>query len=317
MLKRIISRLPHKLSPDHHSLNIYFHPIMPIRFHRTRFRRDFSSESSFDGTAKPPWLMLAATNGVTSGIDIVNLDNAAGLVVKSRNENIAEFSEPQGSTNNDSRELMITGKSPGVTLIDVFAPGSNTAVLTKLEVSVKNQIVHTIAFHLVTDSLVIKSTRSSTSLTILHNVLNDIFWKRANVRFNLTRSDSIEASTNLMNIVIEQERHSSHAPRREWDKLVAGGDPDAEINVFFMPWEASVAKRPTEMLVYDGDIVCADSMSDDDLRVAFPHVIGSFLGCPVDYNDRHKDYLMYESHAEATDGGSFMPKDCINMINPD
>ena len=58
----------------------------------------------------------------TSGTDFVNLDNAAGLVVKSRNENIADFDEPQGSSNNNRRELMINGKSPGVTFIDVFAP---------------------------------------------------------------------------------------------------------------------------------------------------------------------------------------------------
>jgi hypothetical protein len=286
---------------------------MPIQFHRPRFTRDLSSDSSFDGTARPPWLMVAAA----AGVDIVNLDNAAGFVVKSRNENIAEFSEPQGSTNSDSRELMITGKSPGVTFIDVFAPGSKSAVLTKLEVSVKNQIVHTISFHLVTDNLINKTTRSSTGVTILHDVLNDIYEKRANVRFNLTRSDSIEAGSNLMSIVIEQERQSRHAPRREWEKLVAGGDPDAEINVFFVPWEGSAGRRPTQMLVYGGDIVCADGMSDDDLRVAFPHVIGNFLGCPVDYSDKHKDYLMYESHAEGTDGGSFIPKDCVNMINPD
>jgi hypothetical protein len=81
--------------------------------------------------------------------------------------------------------------------------------------------------------------------------------------------------------------------------------------------KAPTKGAPSEMLVYGGDIVCADGTSDDDLRVAFPHVIGSFLGCPLDYNDRHRDYMMFESHAKGVDGGSFIPKDCVNTMNPD
>jgi hypothetical protein len=139
-------------------------------------------------------------------VDLVNLDDAAGLAVKSRNENIAEFDEPAGSTNNASRELTIKGKNPGVTFIDVFAPGSNTAVITKLEVSVKDRLLRTIVFHLVTDNLINKTARSSTSVAILHNTLNEIYERRANVTFAGTRTDSIDVSTSLMSIVIEQER---------------------------------------------------------------------------------------------------------------
>jgi hypothetical protein len=143
-------------------------------------------DSSFDPTSRP-WLMLAAN----SGLDFVNLDNAAGLMVKSRNLNIAEFDEPQGSSNNATPELMVKGKSPGVTFIDVFAPGSSTTVNTKLEVSVKDKVSHTIAFHLVTDNLINKTTRTPQSVTILHNVLNDIYRIRANLNFNMTGSASI------------------------------------------------------------------------------------------------------------------------------
>jgi hypothetical protein len=283
------------------------------QFHRPRFHRDsLPIDSSFDATATPPWLMLPST----SGTDFVNLDNAAGLVVKSRNENIADFDEPQGSSNNNRRELMINGKSPGVTFIDVFAPNSSTAVITKLEVSVKDRMVHTIAFHLVTDGLINTTTRTANSVTILHNVLNNIYERRANLNFNMTRVVSVDVNTYLLNIVIEQERGGKRA-HREWDKLVAVGDPNAEINVFFMPWEGTEDRRPSQMLVSGGDFVCEDGMSDEKLKVALPHVIGSYLGCPVDYNDRHKDYMMFESHAEGLNGGSFIPKNCVNTMNPD
>jgi hypothetical protein len=256
--------------------------------------------------------MLAAN----SGLDFVNLDNAAGLMVKSRNLNIVEFDEPQGSSNNTTRELMVTRKSPGVTFIEVFAPGSSTTVITKLEVSVKDKVSHTIAFHLVTDNLVNKTTRVPQSVTILHNILNDIYGKRANLNFTMTGTNSIDVSTSLLSIVIEQEIRGRRE-HREWDKLVSAGDSGAEINVFFMPWEGTEDRRPSRMLVKDGDIVCQDGMSDDDVRVALPHVIGSILGCPVDFDGRHRDFMMFDSHAEGTDGGSFLPKSCVNILNPD
>jgi hypothetical protein len=99
--------------------------------------------------------------------------------------------------------------------------------------------------------------------------------------------------------------------------LVSGGDSGAEINLFFMPWEGTEERRPSRMLMKDGDIVCQDGMSDDDVRVALPHVIGSLLGCPVDFDTRHRDFMMFDSHAEGVDGGSFIPKDCVNIMNPD
>ena len=84
-----------------------------------------------------------------------------------------------------------------------------------------------------------------------------------------------------------------------------------------MSWEGTEDRRPSRMLVKDGDIVCQDGMSDDDVRVALPHVIGSILGCPVDFDSRHRDFMMFDSHAEGPDGGSFLPKSCVNILNPD
>src|SRR5215470_15871294 len=235
--------------------------MMPPRFEEALF-----PNSGFDKGAMPPWIMVG-----NNSTNIVNLVNADGLVVKSRNPNIATFSESSNNINH-TRELIITGVSPGITWIDVFAPNSNS-VITMLEVDVKDKARFDVGFQFVTDDLMDSTTRSTNIAVELQRLLNEIYEDQTNISFSRTRIVPVQAETSLLNIVSEQERGDRHKRPSEWDKLVCKGDPNATINIFFMSWEGTDERRPSSLgryqeypskiLAKNGDFICDDGMTDE------------------------------------------------------
>src|SRR5262249_2863883 len=125
---------------------------------------------------------------------------------------------------------------------------------------------------------------------------------------------------------IERERGNRHKSAAEWDKLVSKGDPNAAINVFFMPWEGTDERRPSsslgryqeypsKILERDGNFICDDGMTDEEVKIVLPHMIGRFLGCAPTFSDREQNQLMHIDRAEGRGNGAFIPKDCANTMN--
>lgn len=270
-------------------------------------------DSGFDKDATPRWQMVAESDTA-----FVNLVNAANLVVKSRNENIATFDEPSSRIGTAKRELLISGKSPGRTFIDVFARSSPTrvltTVLTKLEVFVKAQTSRlNIVFNFVTDHVFSKTKRSSAFTTPLLGDLNNTYLRQVNIGFR-GRTADIQVETSHSRIAHEQKdgNRRKHADP-EWNALILHGDSGAHINVFFMSGTGMPNKRPSRMLGDEfGNIVCDDGMSDAQVQSALPHMIGRFLRCPVTNDEGQRHYLMFETRDEGLNrspiGRNFIPK---------
>lgn len=294
-----------------------------------RFEVDASTfDSGFDKDATPRWQMVSER-----GDAFVNLINAANLVVRSRNVNIATFDEPPSGIGTAKRELLISARSPGRTFIDVFARSSPTrvltTVLTKLEVFVKAQTSPlNIAFQFVTDHIFSKTKRSRAIITPLLSDLNNTYLSQVNIGFR-SRTADIQVETSHHRIASEQkdgDRRKHSDP--EWNALILHGDPGAHINVFFMSGTGMPNKRPSRMLGDEfGNIVCDDGMSDPQLQFALPHMIGRFLRCPVTNDESQKHHLMFETRDEGRNrssiGRNFIPKACtitmwetVREINP-
>ncbi|WP_406698662.1 hypothetical protein V5E97_07220 [Singulisphaera sp. Ch08] len=219
----------------------------------------------------------------------------------------------------DRREFWITGASPGETFLEVLDSKSQRPV-ARLQVSVKDERPLNIAFQFVTDDIFEKTKRPSFVADDLHLELNKIFQLQANVRFKKTRALDVQVNTNVYQVILEQRNGSTRKPHREWDKIEVGADPDAEINVFFMPWYWTDRTRPSGILERYGSFICVDPMSDDEVKVALPHMVGQFLGCSVVSNDRQRHHVMHWNRAEGVTGlterRNFIPRDCANLINP-
>jgi hypothetical protein len=306
----------------------------------------------FDITATPPWLMVGLGDS-----KVVFLLDGAGMVATSQNANIASVQNHIPNTINNFRRLLaIGGHTPGVTRIDVFSPGvfALAAFVPRwrqpdlsLAVTVKAPRTVAIAFQYVTDDLLDETTRTRAPqfLDDLLNALNATFPKQANVTFTKARAAPVQVKTSLFKIVSEQPDVADLRDRGELSKLALAGDPDAEINVFFMPWpwtkkqRASqtvgkdgkplspdqldrrqlVDKRPSQMIGTARACICEDEMSDGQVMTALHHMVGRCLGCPVTYSEKKKHYLMHSSRAEGNPGGSmnggFIPKDCSDTMN--
>ncbi len=260
------------------------------------------------------------------GLKSVNLVNGAGMVVRIVNENIATIQEVSNVNNPPNRrEFWITSASPGVTFVHVFGGPNNTTLAGRLEVNVKDEILVPISFQFVKDSLFTKTARPSSIADELLDTLNDIYIEQANIRFKKMRAMvDVPVDTTLLNIVTDQKNQPGRQPP-SWDKLIAAADPGADVNVFFMPWSGTAAKRPAQILTgWDGSrplYICEDSMPTEGVKVALPHCVGIFLGCSATFSDRQIRFLMFSGRAdglvELAGMRPFIPKDCANTMNPD
>jgi hypothetical protein len=281
------------------------------------------SFSGFDKEARPRWLMIRRRFSQQ-----IFLVNGAGWVVQSQNTNIATIREDSIGIPNlfNGREFWITGESPGVTFIEAYLYHSGKIPVARLlEVNVKDERSFNIAFQFVTDNIIEKTTRPTSIADELVSILNDIYGSQANITFTKTREVFVDVKTSLLLIVDLDKPNDDGSLRhyhREWDKLVPAGDPGANINVFFMPWDGPDDKRPSQMLGSSVDFVCPDGMLDDEVKIALPHMIGHFfLGCPVTFDSKKSHHLMFWRRAEGfnphpTDVfSSFIPKECANAMN--
>ncbi|GEM_PF-3636538 len=267
-----------------------------------RFEIDaYSFDTGFDKDATPRWQMVGE-----GSVEFVNLVNAPNLVVKSRNESISTVDESSIGTGTAKREFMISAKSPGRTFIDVFGTGSIRTIVAKLEVFVR---AHTpplnIAFNFVTDHVFDKTKRNSAIITDLLVELDKIYLRQANIRFT-DRVADIQVKTSHSRIAYEQKNGNrrKHADP-EWNTLIDHRDPGAHINVFFMSGTGMPNKRPSRMLGDEfGNIVCDDGMSNAQVGIALPHMIGRFLRCPVTNDESQIHHLMFETRDEGLNRSS-------------
>jgi hypothetical protein len=292
----------------------------------------------FDGTATPPWLMVG-----TGESKVVALVNGRDAVVRSDNRLIAAVDQDPSRINDERRELTILGRSPGPTFIDVFPP--RWRVPRRLAVRVKAPKTLSLAFHYVKDDSLDETTRSLTPayLDDLLLRLNWIYQPQANITFTKAGAGPVEVKTTLFRIVREQPDLDDVRDKGEVHRLTLAGDAGADINVFFMPWPWtkvrrtvqfveklavgklqgwSADRRPTQMFGTDRTCICEDSMSNEQLRVALPHMIGRLLRCPVIYNDEQSKHLMFAGRATGEPvlspdwNRGFIPRDCSDRMNP-
>lgn len=281
----------------------------------------FWANSGFDQLATPRWQMLRAGG---QSFTTMFLDGAVGLVVKSRNPPIADITEAPNLANVPRREFRITGQSPGTTFIDVFARNSATAVIAMLEVCVKEELPVKIAFNWLDGTL--DTSARPQSWTAYMNELDSIFLVQANVQFIPTRTNKISVSTTLDIIMAERKQSVGRRvpAHREEDLLTRAGDPQA-FNVYFMPWTGMEEKRPTGFLDVSDGWILPDSMTEDEVIIALPHLLGRLLGCSVTDRDADVGHLMHASRAEGRNlsptptvfvpSRSFIPKSCSNILN--
>jgi hypothetical protein len=276
-------------------------PLMP------RWEEVFPNHG-FDQEATPRWLMVGHRS-----VNLVSLANGAGLVVKSVSTHIATVSEADG-TGAGVRDFMITGECPGTTFVDAYAGPDSRKPAARLEVCVKPARPLKIAFQFVNDV----STKAALLVPDLLKALNDTFLGQANIEFAAARVGPIHFTYSLNPILKEQGYAANIRATGKWLELVAEGDLGADINVFFLPWDVPAPKRSSQMFVLERDCVCDEGMTVDKLKVALPHTVGYMLGCRPTYNDGQKHHLMYWSRAEGVATGSigFIPKDCVNAMNP-
>lgn len=182
-----------------------------------------------------------------------------------------------------------------------------------------------IAFHYVEDDLSNQTTRnrSPSFLDELERVLSSTYFLQTSIMFTRTRAVPIQVNTSLRKILSEQLDAGDLREKGELYKLGLQGDAEADINVFFMRWSGPVAQRPSQMMGTNWTCICEDSMTDAQVKIALPHMVGRFLGCQPDFNEKHKHHLMFASRAEGIDPlgrsidlSSFIPRDCSNMMNP-
>lgn len=270
-------------------------------------------ETGLDPEATPRWLMVGHTS-----VSSVFLADGAGMTVQVRNEKIASIQETS-FVSGGRREFWITGASPGETFVEVIDPKTKRPA-ARLQVSVKDERPLKIAFQYVTDRLHEKTKRPSFVADDLVVELSKIYQFQANVRFKKTRALDVDVDTDLYQIILEQRNGNTRKVNREWDKVAAAGDSDADLNVFFMPWYWTDRTRPGEILEKYGVFLCVDSMSDDEVKVALPHVIGRYLGCTVVSKESQRHHVMHWDRAEGvtnlTVRRNFIPRDCANVLNP-
>jgi hypothetical protein len=274
--------------------------------------------AGFDGGATPSWMAIAY-EGNHGDTNIVSLVNGAGMDVRVRNPGIIEVEE--GLTSPAAarvRDFKVTGLTPGVpTFIEVFLTKSETVPLARLEVVVKPMLELKIAFRFATGEL----SGMATSANELVAALNRTFVDQAKIRFEAAPALPIHHTRSLGRVLEEQRYPAAEKirPTGKWLKLVSEGDPGANFNVFFLPWDdVPQSSRPSQMIVLERDIVCDEAMPPDKLKIALPHMIGYMLGCQPTSNDKRKDHLMHSSRAkgDATSRIGFIPKDCVNTMNP-
>jgi hypothetical protein len=284
--------------------------------------------SGFDGTATPPWLTVG-----TGESKLVALVNGPNLVLKSRDEHIAGVGFHASSSSPNRRHFAISGGSSGPAFVEAFTPGRRVPDL-RLAVRVKAPKTLTIALNYVKDDSLNETARNRSPqfLDDLVNALDVIFHKQANVTFTRTGPRLVEVRTTLFRIVREQPDVEDLRDKGEFTRLVLVGDPGADVNVFFMAWPWPKGKlpdkhpdqRPTQMFGAARTCICEDAMSDDQVKIALPHLIGRLYGCQVTHNDRQKNHLMFHSYAEGQNpipgpyfpNDIFVPKDCSNRVNP-
>ena len=282
--------------------------------------------SGFDKDATPRWQMVAYGNPFPT-VKRVSLKNAAGMDVESVNTNIAIIDETTDTIFSDFRQFEITGKSPGPTFIEVWDPNSKTLFSRLLEIDVKNKLSYKIAYHFVEDNRFKQTKLDASILTRLHFNLNDIYENQTNITFDMTRAAPIQVNTSMDDIIREQEKNDPwwdgeqawRGPYVEWNKLVKHGDPSALFNVFFVPRSKKepFAGRPS-LTQLDGDIVCEDVMTVEEVERALAHEICRNLGCPVTHDINRGNHLTFRWYPPTPDlrGGRFISKTCANIMNP-
>ena len=300
--------------------------------------------TGFDKDATPPWQMVAfdPTKSTFSHWreKMVILRFGAGMDVVPQNPRIVTITEDMTLSVGDQRAFLITGASPGIpgnTFIDVFDPKSKKLFSRRLEVDVKENKRYKIAYHFVD-----KTTYNPTLISNeMHTNLNELYGSQTHVTFENIRAAPLMISPTLFSIVGELKRGGRNNPHREWANLIDWGDPGADINVFFMPWDGRDDERPTEMLALpDWDklkinIVCPDGMLLAEIERGLAHEIGRFMGCDVTHNEKQKNHLMFRSSFDKGDlskfvqsgdhltfasrdlsRSRFISKDCANIMNP-
>ncbi|MCI0460694.1 MAG: hypothetical protein L0Z62_27400 [Gemmataceae bacterium] len=289
--------------------------------------QEVASNSGFDNTATPPWLMVGA--GDSKEIVLVH---GAKMTLKSQDRHTANVGDnfPPNDRSDASRLLTISGSSPGRTLIEVLPPGWRVPA-AYLAVRVKAPKTVPIAFHYVKDELLDKTTRTDSPQFRdgLLRRLNSIYQPQTNITFTMTGAVPLEVKTTLFKIVSEQPDVEDLRDKGEFHKLALEGDPGAEINVFFMPWPWPKGKlpgkhpdrRPTQMIGTAWACICEDGMSDAQLTVALPHMIGRLYGLPVTHDEKQSHHLMFSGRAEGDPffdrnwNRGFIPRDLSNRLN--
>lgn len=284
----------------------------------------------FDGTATPPSLMVG-----TGDSKLVVVVNGPNLVLKSQDEHIAPVSFHAFGSSPNRRNFAIAGRSPGPTYIEAFTPGRRVPDL-RLAVRVKAPRNLSIAFNYVKDDSLDETARdrSSQFLDELVNALDIIFKNQANLTFTRKGPRSVEVGTTLFKIVRDRQQLSIEDLRvqGEFRKLVQAGEGGADINVFFMPWPWPKGKlpgkhpdwRPTQMFGTAMTCICEDAMTNEQVKIALPHMIGRLFDCPVMHNEKQKEHLMFWTYAEGRNPFSgqyfpdtiFVPKGCSDRVNP-
>ena len=248
----------------------------------------------FDAEGIPRWQIVAASSFRTVFLDNAGLPGPT-LTVTSLHPNIASITEIFSIPPIPRREFRINGLVSGRSELQVFAPNGRT-VIGQLQVMVKNQSVLKVAFHRVTDGLFDTTTRPQATGANLQTDLNLIFGPQANVGIDSPPMTAAPVSlrTTLPELVMEQRER--HMPKRGWAEFEKAGDPGSHLNVFFMPWQGTPGRLPSQIIqdATETILIFEDGMPVDNVLIALAHRIGRFLGAAVTTSDRHRHHVMHE-----------------------
>lgn len=297
---------------------------------RPRFK-PFFPDTGLDTTAVPNWFMVGHdTVNFVSLVDGFNRDNQK-LLVRSVNTNIATVEDFSSQANPPNiRDLLVKGESPGVTYLELLdpkthTPRSNAVAITRLQVSVKIAMRLKIAFHFVEDSIATQTNRAANVPGKVIAELDRVYREQANLTFSSAGEAQVSVGTSLRQLIHETTDDGVTNSHPEWDKLLRKANQGAEINVFFMPRGGAPSGRPAKIigLARFGYFVCEDGMSDEEVLIALPHMVGLYRNCPVTWDDAQSDHLMFWRRAEGfapqpfPGHRSFIPRRCANIMNSD
>ncbi len=195
-----------------------------------------------------------------------------------------------------------------------------------LDVEVKEKLPLKIAFQFVTDNSFNNPNQWNQTTGFMMQLkfnTNTIFERQANLVFDVTREQDVQASTSLRDIVGKQDwgdlsfSRSLRGPYHEWFKLVKEADPRATINVFFMARSILQKEQRFSPLIFgmDGNIVIEDDPFKriEKIERELAQLIAEMLGVPRYGGARHPEYLMSAS-SDVT--ARKLPKRQANLLNP-